>query len=159
MIGILFMQVMVSQSSSFEGDIEGRALRQMPFSEFLAPPATSSPESQHYLAQVPIWSRNCPHETPLEALVPDIVLPAYLDPARSTCLQSINFWMASRCALQLTERQTSGSSQSLVSIVGLTMHNGYALLIRKFTKRKHPVCLDVPVCGMGMLVTSTNISL
>lgn len=103
-IGILFMQVMVSQSSSFEGDIEGRELRQMPFSEFLAPPAASSPESQHYLAQVPIWSRNCPQETPLEALLPDIVLPAYLDPARSTCLQSINFWMASRCALQLHKR-------------------------------------------------------
>ena len=90
---------MVSQSSNFEGDMEGRDLRQMPFSEFLEPPASSSPEFQHYLAQVPLWTGNCPQEAPLKALLPYIVLPAYLDPATSTRLQSINFWMASKWVL------------------------------------------------------------
>ena len=116
-------QVMVSQSSNFEGDMEGRELRQMAFSEFLEPPASGSPEYQHFLAQVPIWTCNCPQTAPLKALLPYLVLPAYLDPASSTCLQSINFWMASRCVLSFESFATQSLSSQFIA--NCVLHSAY----------------------------------
>ena len=87
---------MTSHSQNFQGDMAGRELKEMNFGEFLSTADSADAQRQHYLAQVPVWSRESPESAPLKALLPDIKLPGFLDPALSKRLQAINFWMASR---------------------------------------------------------------
>lgn len=90
-------QVMHSNSSKFSGDMEGRQLEEAHFSDALTLiEADPNQDDLYYLAQAPIWSQTAPQESPLKELLEDICLPAFLKPQTSTCLQSVNLWMAPR---------------------------------------------------------------
>ena len=100
------LQVLLSASGSYLGDMRNRKTHTCRFSDFLASLNQHSTEAgteQLYLAQAPICSGNAPDTAPLQALMADIVLPEQLREGEK--LASVNLWMASRywqhsCALR-----------------------------------------------------------
>lgn len=90
------LQVLVSASGNYQGDMRNRETQACLFSDFMASlnQGAEAGTEQLYLAQAPMYSESGSNAAPLRDLLEDITLPRQL--ATKENLASVNLWMASR---------------------------------------------------------------